>query len=62
MSAPACLRACMHARVHSGRERESACVCVCVCVCVSGKMYLLVMGNIFDTDRVIHQRYDLKVK
>ena len=28
---------------------------------VAGKMYLLVMGNVFDTDRVIHQRYDLKV-
>mmetsp|Transcript_64297 Transcript_64297/g.158222 ORF Transcript_64297/g.158222 Transcript_64297/m.158222 type:complete len:727 (+) Transcript_64297:129-2309(+) len=25
-----------------------------------GKMYLLVMGNIFDTDRIIHQRFDLK--
>ena len=28
---------------------------------VAGKMYLLVMGNVFDTDRVIHQRYDLQV-
>jgi hypothetical protein len=29
---------------------------------LAGKMYLLVMGNVFDTDRVIHQRYDLKVR
>jgi len=25
-----------------------------------GKMHLLIMGNIFDTERIIHQRYDLK--
>jgi 1-phosphatidylinositol-4-phosphate 5-kinase len=24
------------------------------------KLYLLIMSNIFDTDRVIHCRYDLK--
>jgi hypothetical protein len=29
-------------------------------VLAAGKMYLLVMANIFDTDRIIHQRYDLK--
>jgi 1-phosphatidylinositol-4-phosphate 5-kinase len=25
-----------------------------------GKNHLLIMGNIFDTERIIHQRYDLK--
>merc|ERR1719183_650914 len=25
-----------------------------------GKLYLIIMSNIFDTDRVIHTRYDLK--